>query len=782
MSDGYINIDTKIDETGLDKGIGSVDKKLKGVEKSTKSTAESFAGLGLKVAAAAGAVKIATDVISDLTDAYKTQKKAETQLEAAAKNNPYLDSSNVKNLEDYAASLSDLSGIADQELIPQMAKLAAAGRTNDEIMSIMSASVDMAASGAFSLDSAVGTLNKSFGGLAGELGESIPEIKSMTAEQLKQGGAVKLLAERYKGIAAKVREATGATEAFKTATTDAKEELGAMFEENVAPMENFFSKLISNWAKAKKEQRSYAEEGAKAVEAAGLSKDTEKKIKRALQLYSAGLSAAEKSGDMTKVESIINEIAKATGTTGLAVSGVAVKYKILSDEITNFTAKNDEAIRVEKEAADAAAKTAAATAAKTKKDKDAADYIAANTKAREAALKQLDLQAATEGRQVTAAEKLNVYAQSYVDLVSNSAGLVSENNSAAQSLLATTISIGKEVKDQAEIEEQASKLKEETLNALSAIQEDDGRKQSQILADQLTVLDNFYSEVMDNENISLKDKTKIQEEYAKKRKILASEITDAEKAENDKQIKDQMQKITDVLSIVNNFASQYASIMSSISSLLSEQIEGQATIETDAAEKAYADGTITAEEYEARIYEIKKKAAKEQYKIDMWTWGTNILTSVANTALGFTQALAQGGVIGIVTGALVAAAGAAQTAVILASKPTAPTYTTGGIVGGTSYTGDRVQALVNSGEMLLNAGQQRNLFDSINSGSVGSSSGSNIQVYNSASNVVSATPEITESGVKILIQKTVSQQMASGKYNKSYQSMQNSLKGTRITN
>ena len=45
--------------------------------------------------------------------------------------------------------------------------------------------------------------------------------------------------------------------------------------------------------------------------------------------------------------------------------------------------------------------------------------------------------------------------------------------------------------------------------------------------------------------------------------------------------------------------------------------------------------------------------------------------------------------------------------------PNAPKFATGGIVGGTSYVGDNVIARVNSGEMILNAEQQRKLFDMI---------------------------------------------------------------------
>lgn len=44
-------------------------------------------------------------------------------------------------------------------------------------------------------------------------------------------------------------------------------------------------------------------------------------------------------------------------------------------------------------------------------------------------------------------------------------------------------------------------------------------------------------------------------------------------------------------------------------------------------------------------------------------------------------------------------------------------FSGGGIVGGTSYTGDRLTARVNSGEMIPNASQQRGLFQMLNGGS-----------------------------------------------------------------
>ena len=70
--------------------------------------------------------------------------------------------------------------------------------------------------------------------------------------------------------------------------------------------------------------------------------------------------------------------------------------------------------------------------------------------------------------------------------------------------------------------------------------------------------------------------------------------------------------------------------------------------------------------------------------------------------------------LSFVMAALQAAAAASQIAVISAQKFAAGGIA--GIVGGYSFSGDKIPALVNSGEMILNKGQQSNLFKMINSG------------------------------------------------------------------
>ena len=73
------------------------------------------------------------------------------------------------------------------------------------------------------------------------------------------------------------------------------------------------------------------------------------------------------------------------------------------------------------------------------------------------------------------------------------------------------------------------------------------------------------------------------------------------------------------------------------------------------------------------------------------------------------------------------AAAAATVGGIVSIISTIPRFETGGIVGGSSFYGDNVLARVNSGEMILNKGQQSNLFSMLNNGSSGLGGG-NVEI------------------------------------------------------
>lgn len=92
-----------------------------------------------------------------------------------------------------------------------------------------------------------------------------------------------------------------------------------------------------------------------------------------------------------------------------------------------------------------------------------------------------------------------------------------------------------------------------------------------------------------------------------------------------------------------------------------------------------------------------------------------IAQAIATTAMGFAQASANEGKKGNLWEWVAASAvGMAQLMAIISAVKGSTGYATGGIVGGNSYTGDRIPVRVNSGEMILNRWQQKRLWDVAN--------------------------------------------------------------------
>jgi hypothetical protein len=69
--------------------------------------------------------------------------------------------------------------------------------------------------------------------------------------------------------------------------------------------------------------------------------------------------------------------------------------------------------------------------------------------------------------------------------------------------------------------------------------------------------------------------------------------------------------------------------------------------------------------------------------------------------------------------------------------------------------------------MILNAQQQRNLWDMANSRGGGAVVNMPVTIENNASNEVSASAEMSPDGMVVMINKIVNAQMAAGKYNQS---------------
>ena len=441
--DGEVKIKTAIDNSKLDEGLKETENKIK---KASDSFKTGFAKSAVAVAGVTAAIATAKKVVDELTDAYRTQIQAETQLESAAKNNPYLSSESVQRLKDYAGQLQSISTTGDEELLPYMGRLASMGRTESEIMEIMAVSLDVAASGTMSLESAMMNLAKTFGGYAGELGETNPKIKALTQEQLKNGEAVRVMKEQYAGIAEEVAKSTGSAQQLKNAMGDLKEELGAPFEKALTPVRNFFTELIGGWASAKKAKREYEE--ASALNEAG--KGTAQTVKTQLDVEREKLEeltkaykeleakVSGKGGSQPTLPAYLtgNRGTPVTSSRDTAIIQANAELKTAKENleakkqlVANLEAEYKLKQEIEKADAERAAemeRQAKILAEKNARDAQALDYMEQNEKALQKQLDALRIQAEQTGTTASEQDKFNAMLQSYISLVTDSNGLVSE--------------------------------------------------------------------------------------------------------------------------------------------------------------------------------------------------------------------------------------------------------------------------------------------------------------------------------------------------------------------
>jgi hypothetical protein len=93
-----------------------------------------------------------------------------------------------------------------------------------------------------------------------------------------------------------------------------------------------------------------------------------------------------------------------------------------------------------------------------------------------------------------------------------------------------------------------------------------------------------------------------------------------------------------------------------------------------------------------------------------------VISAIANIALGFGQAVAQAGSMGPWAWLAYVAAGTAALATTISTVHSLTGYAEGGIVEGNTYSGDQIPAMLNAGEVVLNAAQQSTLAQNLQGG------------------------------------------------------------------
>ena len=349
--------------------------------------------------------------------------------------------------------------------------------------------------------------------------------------------------------------------------------------------------------------------------------------------------------------------------------------------------------------------------------------------------------------------------QSYIDLVTKSNGLVTEGNTAAKERLAL-------LEQWADKANEVADAKEREALAEELIKKTDGLGNKSIYDDYIA---------REQELLALKEQlnnAEVENEEEKAARILAID---------EELVKNRRKLWADIASEVTGYASQINDIIQEATQLALNAENERMDAELKNLEVLYRKGVLSEEEYQRKVAEAKRKGAETQYQIEMAQWASNILMATANTAVGVTQALAQGGVAGIITGALVGAAGAVQLASIIAAKPQKH-FAAGGVVGGmngATMGADNTTIAARNGEMIMNANQQRALWDMLNgAGTPAGAGGVNLTINNSAANLVNAQPQLSRGQIEIMIDARVNDGLRNGRFNSGLNAASASMGGT----
>lgn len=199
----------------------AAEKELRTLEKSLDKFAKKMKSIGNTLSTTVTAPLVALAGVA--VAATNKQQQAEARLLTALKGREEVQQRLIAS----AAELQARSTLGDEVIIEQQAYLAALGLSEQQINSTIEAAAQLSAALGMELSSAVRNLAKTYSGLAGELGESIPALRELTAEEMKTGGAIAYVNDSYRGFAEiAAKTGAGSLAQLKNQLGDVAEKIG----------------------------------------------------------------------------------------------------------------------------------------------------------------------------------------------------------------------------------------------------------------------------------------------------------------------------------------------------------------------------------------------------------------------------------------------------------------------------------------------------------------------------------------------------------------------------
>jgi len=196
-----------------------IEGKFASLKKSALAIGAAFVGVGL-------VVRKFVRILNDAAVAAGVQEKAVTKLNIALGRTGSVEAYS-KALQAQAAELQKLGQAGDEVIISTQALLAEMGVAPERLAVATEAAVNLSAAFGITLENAARNVGKTIGGLSGELGELIPELRGMQEAGTLAGQGIEFINQKFTGAAAgQIDTYTAAITRNASAMGDLNEALG----------------------------------------------------------------------------------------------------------------------------------------------------------------------------------------------------------------------------------------------------------------------------------------------------------------------------------------------------------------------------------------------------------------------------------------------------------------------------------------------------------------------------------------------------------------------------
>jgi len=227
-------------QTAMEQGADSMD--------ALGNSSKLLSGL-LGAAGVAGAMKVAYDAVQKMVEAFRDDEVALLKYNAALKASNSISADGKAILDNFIPVFASMSGISIANTQSMVAMLAATGRTDSQIQTMMRTAQGMAAVMGVDVNTALMQLNQTLSGTTGRLGMQTPALKDLTAEQLKNGEGIRVLSEKYGQFADTLTNSTDVSiKNYKNAYDDMMSAMGASIAETLQPLRDAITKIMRSIA------------------------------------------------------------------------------------------------------------------------------------------------------------------------------------------------------------------------------------------------------------------------------------------------------------------------------------------------------------------------------------------------------------------------------------------------------------------------------------------------------------------------------------------------------